>query len=114
IQNSKNYFLRAVHITPDKPDSLMNLANIHIVLKEYDEAIGILMKCLELGINPVSSRKNLGIAYMGIGDYENAVSSFEKIPVEIRKRYPRIKKILQKAREEKSVSSKNSSGIEAK
>ena len=98
------FLLKAVKIAPDEPDFLINLASVYGVLGDYEEAIAIFEKCLDLDTDQVSLRKNLGIAYMAMGDYANAIMSLEEIPPEIRRKYPEIKKMLEHARE-KTISS---------
>ena len=69
---------------------LKNLGNAYGAFKDYQRAISIFKRCLELGGEDSSLRKTMGITYMAMGEYLHAQESFEKIPLHIRKREPEI------------------------
>jgi len=56
-----------------------NLAQLYFEQKEYEKAIEIYQKYLEISPQNLNVLYNLGIIYYTKKDYDNAISSFEKI-----------------------------------
>lgn len=96
---SIRYFLRAIGKEPEKPSFLVNLGNAHSAAGRYQKAISLYHRSLELESNHVSAKKHLGITYMKMGDYINAMRTFEEIAPEVRKKNPEIDRMLEEARE---------------
>ncbi|MDG2014932.1 MAG: tetratricopeptide repeat protein, partial [Pirellulaceae bacterium] len=73
----KNY-RDAISIEPDKPSLRVNLAQLLIRQKAYDEAAGHLTHALNNGPETADAHYNMGMIYSTRGDLNNEKLSYEK------------------------------------
>ena len=72
-------FQEAIKLDPRMPEAFNNLGSLYLAKKEYLQAKNTLLKGIEnpLYLYPERLQNNLGLAYMGLGESELAVSAFE-------------------------------------
>jgi serine/threonine protein kinase/tetratricopeptide (TPR) repeat protein len=68
----------ALDLDPLSPTAQTNLAGWLVNQSLFDEAIGVLEKALDLNPQYVHAYTILGHAYVGVGNYERAMSYFDK------------------------------------
>ncbi len=73
----KNY-RDAISFEPEKPSLRVNLAQLLIRQKAYDEAAGHLTYALNHGTETAAAHYNMGMIYSSQGDLENEKLSYEK------------------------------------
>jgi protein O-mannosyl-transferase len=95
--NSGKFLLMAVKIAPDEPKFLINLGNAYSAMGNHTQAISVFKRCLHLDTDHVLLNRNLCLNYFAMGDYFSAVKFLEKMPYDIRKRDPEVKKMLERA-----------------
>ena len=92
IEQAIKLVKKALKLKPDSASFYFNLGNFYkIELKNYDEAIKYYEKSLELNSNSFTTWNNIGITYMGKGEYKKAeeciLKSIEIAPVHFRAYY---------------------------
>jgi len=74
------YFEKAVYLCPDRSDFWANLGSSHGAKGQYQAAIEVLNRGLELSGESSLLRKNLAMAYIRLGDFSNAMGHMDMIP----------------------------------
>jgi len=73
-----NLIARAVHIIPDQPIYLCNLANAYRDSGLYEQAIACYQKTLQIKPDLFETYINIGIAYQQLGNFSQAASAYQK------------------------------------
>ncbi len=83
---AEEYFLKAIELDPDYPESYHNLGILQAVLYKTNEAIINFKKLIDLEPYNPEHHNNLGIIYFKEGIYNDSESSFRKA-LEVEKDY---------------------------
>ncbi len=75
---AKKYLKKTVEIQSNFALAFFSLANVHVELKEYKEALSCYHKSIDINPNLASTYNNLGLLYRELNDYTNAIDSYEK------------------------------------
>jgi len=75
--NAKASFLAAVAVSPYYATAYMNAGEIHVLLKEYGDALKMYDKAVECNPSLVKAYYKMALAYYNLGDFENSVRSFK-------------------------------------
>jgi tetratricopeptide (TPR) repeat protein len=81
LEKALNEYLKAKEISPENPSILACLGKLYWQKGEFDKAIKIYEKVLDLDKTKkveVNTRSTLGIIYMELERYEDAISEFKE------------------------------------
>ena len=72
------FYEKIIELNTSNTAAMVSLGGIYRRLKRYDESVEILHKAQEIS-NNVSVNYNLGFTYKEMGDYDDAIDSFETV-----------------------------------
>ena len=79
--DAKQFYESVVRAQPGNANAQFDLANVYLVDKRYDDALGHYERAGRLGLAAArmdSYYFNLSVCYAGLGNMENAVKSLER------------------------------------
>lgn len=77
IPHAEEFYLKAVELSPDNPALLSSLSGLFLANKKPEKAISTAKRSLQVKAQS-DTYLTLGAAYQMVGDYKNALISFEK------------------------------------
>lgn len=98
VQAGYNDYEKVLEISPDTPETYVNLGNMYLVGKKFETAVEFYNKSLELKIRQVHvALTNRGMAYENLGNFSAAEADYRKA-IEIAPAWPvaplKLKRLL--------------------
>jgi len=76
---AKKKFKRAIQISPDRYHLYNEWLNALYSAREFEEVIFLVEKYLDRFSNKCIAQNTMGVCFLHLGDYENAIKTFEKV-----------------------------------
>lgn len=77
--NARDAFLKALEISPDLLQALVNLGGVYFHLNEYAKAEKYNRRALEINPDFIHARSNLAMSLMSQGNYKETISELEQV-----------------------------------
>ncbi len=95
---AQTHFEQAVALDPDLPTAWVNLASVFLLQEQWEAALEPLGRAVALDQTNIAALGNLGVTYMQLGEFPNAILMFEQV-LQYQPGDPNARAFLQQARQ---------------